>query len=182
MKLRRNCAALVAVLALVGCAATPAPNREAREVIELLDYYGHLATLPSNEQLRAYQDALANFEQQPGDMQRLHLALALALPRVPWRDDARVLQLIESIAEAPIDHASPRRDLALILHNLVSERLRQTRDEQRKAEDMQKRLQTLLVERQRQLQDEHRRVEDLQEKLDALRTIDRDTRHKTQHR
>jgi hypothetical protein len=182
MSLRCKFTALAAALSLIGCAATPAPEREAREVIKLLDDYGRLAALPPGEQARAFQDALTDFEQQPGEVQRLRLALALTLPRASGRDDARVLQLVESIAETPVDHASPHRDLALVLHRLIGERLRQARDDQRKAEDTQKRLQSLLVERRRQLNEEHRKVEDLQEKVDALRTIDRDTRHKTPSR
>lgn len=182
MSLHRHLAVWATLLALAGCAGTPGRNGEASEVIELLDYYGRLVAMPADVQVRAYQDAQTNFERQPGNLQRLRLALVLTLPRAPWRDDARLLQLIESIAEAPLDNVSPHRDFALALQKLVSERLRLLREEQRKAEDVQQKLQNLLVERQRQLREEHRKVEDFQEKVDALRAIDRDTRLRMQRR
>jgi len=182
MSLHRYLIVWTLLLALAGCAGVPSHSVEAGEVIELLDYYGHLAVMPADEQARAYQEAQTNFERQPGDLQRLRLALVLTLPRVSWRDDARVLRLLESLAEAPGDQASPRRDFALVLQKLVSERLRLLRDEQRKAEEVQQKLQNLLAERQRQLREEHRKVEDLQEKVDALRAIDRDMQIKMQRR
>jgi hypothetical protein len=182
MSLYRHLSILATLLALSGCAAVPEQNVEAIEVVELLDYYGRLATLPPDDQSRAYQEAQANFERQPGDLERLHLALVLVLPRAPWRDDARVLQLIESIAEAPLDRVSPRRDFAQVLQKILGERLRLLREEQRKAEEMQQKLQNQLTERQRQLREEHRKAEALQEKMDSLRAIDRDTHLKMQRR
>jgi hypothetical protein len=182
LSLYRHLVVWASILALAGCAGAPQKSVEAREVIELLDDYGHLVAMPADDQLRAYQEAQTNFEQQPGDQQRLRLALVLTLPRAPWRDDARVLQLIESIAEAPVDKISPHRDFALVLQKLINERLRLLREDQRKAEDAQQKLQNQLAERQRQLREEHRKVEVLQEKVDALRTIDRDTHLKMQRR
>lgn len=182
MKLLRNLAILLAMAVLAGCAGVPERNPETREVSELLDYYGRLAALPPDEQQRAYQEAKADFERQSGDMQRLRLALALSLPRAPWRDDAQVLQLVESIAETPGDRPSPRRNFALAIHKLVGERLRLLREEQRKADDAQQKLHGQLAERQRQLREEHRKAEDLQEKLDALLAIDRDMRLKMRRR
>lgn len=182
MSLHRYLVVWTILLALAGCAGVPRHSVEASEVIELLDYYGHLVVMPADDQARAYQEAQTNFEREPGDLQRLRLALVLTLPRAPWRDDARVLKLIESLAEAPVDQASPRRDFAVVLQNLVSERLRLLRDEQRRAEDVQQRLQNLLTERQRQLREEHRKVEELQGKVEALRAIDRDMQIKMQRR
>ena len=161
-------------LVLGACAGTHRHENEAQEVSGLLADYEHTLAMPASEQLSAYQQAQSAFEQSPGDLQRLRLALLLALPRVPWHDDARILQLIESIAEAPVSQASPRRDLAHLLHQIIGERLRLLRQEQQ----TQQRQRLLLVEKQRQLREEQRKAEELQEKLDALRNIDRDTRRR----
>lgn len=166
------------ILMLTACAGSHQQETEAREVASLLAEYDRVLALPASEQLTAYQQAQAAFEQSPGDLQRLHLALLLALPQAPWRDDARVLQLIESIAEAPTGEASPRRNLARVLHQIVGDRLRQLRHEQHKLEEAQQRYRSLLVEKQRQLREEQRKTEELQEKLDALRKIDSDTRRR----
>ena len=189
MSLYRYLATLATLLVLAGCAGMAEHGNESNQVIELLDYYSHLVVMPADDQARAYQEAQANFERQPGDLERLRLALVLTLPRAPWRDDARVLRLIEGIAETPLDQVSPRRDFALVLQKFLSERLRLLREEQRKAEDVQQKLQNQLTERQRQLREEHRKAEELQEKMDSLRAkvdslraIDRDTHLKMQGR
>jgi hypothetical protein len=113
--------------------------------------------MPADEQRREYQAAQAAFEQQPGDLQRLRLALLLSLARAPWRDDTRTLQLLAGMEAVPAGQPSPRRDLAVLIQKLVAER-------------------------QRQLREEHRKVEDLQQKLDSLRAIDRDTRQRRPRR
>jgi hypothetical protein len=157
MSMRRLLAALAFALLLGGCAATPWTSGEAREVIELLDHYDRVAAMTTEEQRREYQAAQAAFDKQPGDAQRLRLALLLTLPRAPFRDDARALQLLAGMEPVPPGQASPRRDLALLVQKLVAER-------------------------QRQVRDEHRKVEDLQQKLDSLRAIDRETRQKPPRR
>lgn len=144
-------------LALAGCAGTPWLSGEDREVIELLDYHEKLIGMAADAQRREYQAAQADFERHAGAAQRLRLALLLTLPRAPWRDDARALQLLDAIEAETADRSSPHHDLALLIQKLVGER-------------------------QRQLRDEHRKVEDLQQKLDALRTIDREMRQKPPRR
>lgn len=171
------------LMALAGCAGSPPQNvpagaevsvrDEAQAVSELLDYYRRVSGLPAADQLREYQEALASFERQPGEMQRLRLGLLLTLPRVAWHDDARALQLVDNIAEARLGRASPLRDLALIIQKFVTERLQQVREELRKSEDANQKLRGQLAERQRQVRDEQRKVEELEQKLEALRNIDR---------
>lgn len=152
-----RCLAVALSLALAGCAGTPWLSGEDREVIELLDYHEKLNGMAADAQRREYQATQAAFERQANDQLRLRLALLLTLPRTPWRDDARALQLLGGLEAVPADRPSPKRDLALLIQKLVGER-------------------------QRQLRDEHRKVEDLQQKLDALRSIDRETRQKPPHR
>jgi hypothetical protein len=157
MKPRRLLATAAAALLLGGCAATPWTANETREVIELLDFNQRLAGMATEEQRREYLAAQAAFDKQPGDTQRLRLALLLTLPRTAWRDDARALQLLAGMEAVPPGQDSPRRDLAALIQKLVAER-------------------------QRQVREEHRKVEDLQQKLDGLRAIDRETRQKPPRR
>lgn len=142
-----------AVIGTAGCASSPFGSGEAREVAELLDYYDRLNGLPPDELRREYAAAQTAFERQAGDAQRLRLALVLLLPRSPWRDDGRVLQLLGGLEPVAAERSSPRRDLALLLQKLVGER-------------------------QRLLRDEHKKADELQQKLDALRAIDRESRQK----
>jgi hypothetical protein len=157
MTARRLLLALAAALLLGGCAATPWTAAETREVVELLEFHDRLVAMPAEEQRREYQSAQAAFEKQPGDSQRLRLALLLTQPRAPWRDDARALQLLGGMEAVPAGQPSPRRDLAVLIQKLVAER-------------------------QRQVREEHRRAEDLQQKLDGLRAIDRESRQKPPRR
>jgi hypothetical protein len=157
MSARRVLATVAAALLLGGCAATPWTAAETREVIELLDFHDRLTGMAADELRREYQAAQAAFDKQPGDVQRLRLALLLTLPRAPWRDDARALQLLGGMETVPPGQPSPRRDLAVLIQKLVAER-------------------------QRQVREEHRKVEDLQQKLDSLRAIDRETRQKPPRR
>jgi hypothetical protein len=157
MNARHLLAALAVALLLGGCAATPWAPGEAQEVAELLDFHERIVALPAEEQRREYQAAQAAFDRQPGDLQRLRLALLLTLARAPFRDDARALQLLAAMEPLPPGQASPRHDLAVLIQRLVAER-------------------------QRQLREEHRKVEDLQQKLDGLRAIDRETRQRPPRR
>jgi len=150
-------AMLAAAGILGGCAATPWISGETREVVELLDFHERLVNMAADEQRREFQAAQAAFDKQPGDPQRLRLALLLTLPRVAWRDDARALQLLGGMEAVPPGQASPQHDLAVLIQKLVAER-------------------------QRQVREEHRKAEDLQQKLDSLRAIDRETRQKPPRR
>lgn len=168
----------IATSLLLGACSSVAVRTENDAVMEMLQQYGTLAALPLEAQQQEYAAAVAAFEGQPGDVQRLRLALMLSLPRAPWRDDARVLQLVESIAENPVAHESPQRDLATLIHRQTLERLRLLREEQARAEAFQSKLQGALADRQRQLAEEQRRASDLQHKLDKLLVIDRTSRRR----
>ena len=156
--------AVTLTLALNGCAGTPWVSGEGREVVDLLEYCERLNGMPPDEQRREHQAAQAAFERQAGDLQRLRLALVLTLSRVPWRDDARALQLLGGLEAMTADRPSPKRDLALLIQKLVGERQRQLREEHRKVDDLQQ------------------KFDALQQKLDALRAIDRETRQKPPRR
>ena len=158
-------AAAIVVALLTGCASTPTPPDEAHEVAALLANHERLATLKAEEQRREFLGAQAAYERTANDTTRLNLALAMLLPRAPWRDDARVQSLLSGIDAARGEQPSARHDLAQLLLRLVAERQRAQRDEQRKADQF-----------VHQLREERRKIEEMQQKIESLRTIDRETR------
>jgi hypothetical protein len=169
---------LALVLTLLGgCAGSPVPPSEAvpvdtlsfapdeaHEVATLLARHERLTTEKTDEQRREYNAALAAFERAPSDSTRLNLALTMLLPRVPWRDDGRVLNLLAGIEAVPRDRHSPRHDLAQMLLRLM----RALREDQRKAEQA---ASLLILE-------ERRKNEEMQQKIESLRAIDKDMRMK----
>lgn len=167
---------LCVVFALAGCASTPGQQTPVGEQVaaQLLDEYRRVLALPVEAQQREYQAAATALEQDPSSRQRLHVALLMTLPRAPWRDEARLLQLLDETTAGAKEDEAALRDLALLIQKLVIERLQLTREELRKAGEANHRLQNLLAERQRQLNDERRRGAELEQKVDALRSIDRD--------
>lgn len=151
-------ALLLAALLLVGCAGSPFRPDEAHEVAGLLADYRRAAALPGDEQRREVAAAQAAYDKAPSDATRLALALAMLLPQVPARDDARLQSLLGTIAAGTGGLASARYDLAQTLLTLVAER-------QRRQEQL-----------AHQLREERRRGEEMQQKIESLRAIDRDIR------
>jgi hypothetical protein len=160
----RSLFATLAVALIAGCASMLPPADEAHEVAAALAHYEHLAALKMEDQRREFNAAQAAHERTANDSTRLTLALAMLLPRAPWRDDARVQSLLGAIEAAPAGQRSARHDLAQLLLRLVAERQHTQRDEQRKIDQ-------LVV----QLREERRKSEEMQQKIEALRSIDRET-------
>lgn len=156
--------AILAMALVAGCTGIPPAPDEAQEVAGMLAGYERLATSKPEEQRREFVAAQAAHERAANDTTRLNLALAMLLPRAPWRDDARVQSLLGGVEAAPDGQRSARHDLAQLLLKLVAERQRAQRDEQRKTDQI-----------VQQLREEKRKNEDLQQKIDSLRTIDRET-------
>lgn len=146
-------------------APTPVPivdyARENAEVSALLAYYQALLSMPADELRREYQGTSQAVARDKTELSRLRLALLLCVPGIPWRDDARVLALLDRAAVRDSAVESPRRQFVILLQRLVAERQR----EQRRAED-------LAAEKQR----EQRRADELQRKLDAMLDIERNLR------
>lgn len=156
---------LLAALLASACAQLPSSWPEAPqaggETLELLDYYERLAGLPVEQQSVEYLAARGVFELEPSDANRVRLALTLSLPQAPWRDDDRVIGLLEPFEQTPREMAAPLRAVALLIRSAAAEQLRLREDRGR---------------RDAALRDEQRRNAELQRKLEALRAIERDRR------
>lgn len=131
-------------------APTPATDymKESAEVAALLAYYQELLDLPAEELKREYQSVSQSFARDRSELSRLRLALLMCVPGVSWRDDAKLLALLDGTAsrKAPPD-SSPRRQFIVLLQKLIAERQR-----------------------------EQKRADELQQKLDAMLTIERNLR------
>jgi hypothetical protein len=169
-------------LALGGCATSPPGGSTNRELEELLAFREDLLVMPAEAQDKAYQAALQELQRRPNDTARLRLALVLSLPRAPWRDDAKLLSLLEDI-EPDAGSGSMRRALAQLIRGMILDQQRLLREEKKRMttelqQAVREEHQRMLGERQRLLQAEQRRADELQQKLDALLHIDRTLRRK----
>ena len=143
MKRIRSLSAAVAVVLMNGCAAISWVPDEAHEVAGALADYERLATLKTEEQRREFNAAQAAYDKTANDTTRINLALAMLLPRAPWRDDARIQSLLGGVEASPDKQPSARYDFAQLLLKLLSERQRAQREERRKTEEMQQKIESL---------------------------------------
>lgn len=158
-----------------GCALVPERLAERSEVEALLANYRRLSSAALDVQRKEFLEAQSDNERSPDDSTRLRLALTYVLPGVPWRDDARVQQLLAAIETPAADQVSPRRDLALLIEKMLQSR----RDDLKKCEQRSDALREdrrKLEQRLELSREECKRAEVLQQKLDELRDIDRDLR------
>jgi len=137
--------------------AAPAPGvnhvKENSEVSALLAYYQQLLELPADELRREYLGTSQAFARERSELSRLRLALLMSVPGTAWRDDARLLALLEGSASNKSPPDSPRRQFVVLLHKLAAEHQR-----------------------------EQKRADELQQKLDSMLAIERDLRGKRTQR
>lgn len=160
-----------------GCTLVPERNANHTQIEELLAYFHRLSSAPPDVQRKEHLEAVTANDRTSDEPSRIRLAMTMMLPGVPWRDDARVIQLLNAADTGVTDRVSPYRDLVVLLEKMVQvrredarkceQKLELLRDERRKVE------QKLEVARE-----ECKRADVLQQKLDELRDIDRDLRDK----
>ncbi len=149
---------IAAAAALGGCALFPdtapvpvepvsvsAPGadyiRENAEVSALLAYYQDLLAMPAEELKREYQGIGQSFARDRSELGRLRLALLMCVPGAAWRDDARLLALLDGAASSKAPPESPRHQFIVLLQKLVAERQR----EQKRADELQQKLDSMLT-------------------------------------
>ncbi len=156
----------IAVAVVVGCAplptvepappaaepvSAPAPGtdyiKENAEVSAVLAYYQELLDLPAEELKREHQSVSQSFARDRSELGRLRLAMLMSVPGAAWRDDAKLLALLEGAASRKAPPDSPRRQFIVLLQKLAAERLK-----------------------------ELKRADELQQKLDSMLTIERNLR------
>ena len=157
---------------LSACASGPFQPDGASDVANLLAGYDHVAGLTADEQRREFSAALSAHEKLSNEKTRLGLALMYLLPRAPWRDDKRVLSLLERVEPGNAEHHSARHNFAQVLIRLIGERQRVERDDQRKLDLLNQQLR----EERRKADEARTKSDEAIKKLDSLRAIDRDLR------
>lgn len=115
--------------------------RENAEVSALLAYYQDLLAMPAEELKREYQGIGQSFARDRSELGRLRLALLMCVPGAAWRDDARLLALLDGAASRNVPPESPRRQFIVLLQKLVAERQR----EQKRADELQQKLDSMLT-------------------------------------
>jgi hypothetical protein len=164
-------------LLLQGCALPPERNTEHAQTEELLAYFHRLASSPLDVQRKEHLEALSANDRTSDESSRIRVAMTFMLPGVPWRDDARVIQLLSTSDAGAVDRVSSRRDLLVLLEKMVQVR----REDARKCDQKQEQLRDERRKVEQKLdasRDECKRADALQQKLDELRDIDRDLRDK----
>jgi hypothetical protein len=95
-----------------------------------LHRYGNLSAEDARRELAAMTQQLAK---QRTDSNRIRLATLYTVTRAGPQDDLRALQLLDNVAKS--GPGSPAvKQLAVVLHVQISERVRAVRDEQQKAD------------------------------------------------
>lgn len=150
----------IAVVALGGCTSfppsepepalpVPAPLaapatdylKENAEVSALLAYYQELLDMPAEELKREYQRISQAFARDRSELGRLRLALLMCVPGAAWRDDAKLLGMLEGAASRKAPFDSPRLQFIILLQKLVMERHK----EQKRADELQQKLDSMLT-------------------------------------
>lgn len=115
--------------------------KENAEVSALLAYYQDLLAMPAEELRREYQATGQSFARDRSELGRLRLALLMCVPGASWRDDAKLLTLLDGAVSRKAPADSPRRQFIVLLQKLVIERQR----EQKRADELQQKLDSMLT-------------------------------------
>mgnify|MGYP003546610629 FL=1 len=137
--------ALVPAAAPEPAGPPPAPVTEHMgenaEVAALLAYYQGLLAMTAEELKSEYQGISQTYARDRSELGRLRLALLMCVPGTEWRDDARLLTLLDGAVSRKTPPDSPRRRFAILLQKLVMERQR----EQKRADELQQKLDSMLA-------------------------------------
>jgi hypothetical protein len=157
--------AAVAAMTLAGCAALLPGAEVDQAVAEALQ----ASRSPAAEQKAALAKAQEAFAANSGDLNRLRLATLLVTLPAPLRDDARAVEILEPLADAP---SSGSGRFAALLSAQAAERQRLQREIERGAKENERLARERTgVERERAERD--KREDALRQQLEALRAIER---------
>ena len=162
--MRRLAAALS--LALCACAALDPRAARLADVDVVVADNLIAARAPASEQQAALARAQQSFMADPRPLNRLRVAMLLAVLSPPLRDEARAAELLEPIADAGTPGVGR---VAALLAVQIAERQRLARELERLTRESER----IARERERQDKERDRREEALRQQVEALRAIER---------
>ncbi len=115
--------------------------KENAEVSALLAYYQDLLAMPAEELKREHQGISQSFARDRSELGRLRLVLLMCVPGAAWRDDGKLLALLDGAVSRKAPPESPRHQFIVLLQKLVAERQR----EQKRADELQQKLDSMLT-------------------------------------
>jgi hypothetical protein len=152
---------------------------DAQEVQSLLAYAERMQAANAEDMRQEYAAVNQSFNRDRTESTRLKLVLLLSLPNAPVRDDARLLNLLETSLSHTQPPEAPRHQLVTLLMRLSAERIRHVgalRDELKKVDAQAKDEQRREEEEHKRTDELQKRADELQSKLDKLLAIDREMR------
>lgn len=153
---------------------------EAEEVQMLLAYFQRMLSVSAEDLRREFTAVSQVFGRDKAESARFKLALLMSIPGASFRDDARLMALLDGSASRAQSPESPRHQLLTLLTRLNGERVRQVaveREGLKKLEAELKETQRRAEEQQQRAEALQKRADELQQKLDKLLAIDREMRH-----
>lgn len=153
---------------------------EAEEVQMLMAYFQRMLSVSAEDLRKEFTAASQVFGRDKTESARFKLALLMSIPGASFRDDARLVALLDGSASRALSPESPRHQLLTLLTRLTGERVRQVaveREGLKKLEVDLKEAQRRAEEQQQRADALQKRADELQQKLDKLLAIDREMRH-----
>lgn len=153
---------------------------EAEEVQMLMTYFQRMLSVSAEDLRKEFTAVSQVFSRDKSENARFKLALLMSIPGASFRDDARLVALLDGSASRGLSPESPRHQLLTLLTRLTGERVRQVaveREGQKKLEAELKETQRRADEQQQRADALQKRADELQQKLDKLLAIDREMRH-----
>lgn len=194
-------AGLALVLVLSGCellqpfeAHEPAPSVQVEiaqpvaNVESLLLYFQHIRRMPAASFEREHEAVQRAFTEEPSELNRLRLAMVLALPNTPVSDSARALELLGPLIK---DDRARLHRISVLIGTLLEEQRRlattmnvtqQRLDEvmntyqqdrrrhESSVQDLQRKHETNIQELQRKYETS---LQEVQKKLEQLKSLER---------
>lgn len=137
-------------------APLPVEIQESR-VDDLMREYEQLSQLPVSALVVEYQHASQVFLQTGNNLERVRMAMLLALPTSPFHDTTAALSLLNSYPKDVKVAPSVLSDFAHFLATLLVEQQRST---------------TALLDLKQKLKEGQKRTDDLQNKIDAIKSME----------
>lgn len=110
------------------------------QVEELMQYYDYLRKQPAAELVKEYDKARQNLAQSRTDVNRVRVAMLLALPNAPFHDTAAALGLLNEVVKETKTASHGVRGLASMMAMLIAEQQelsQKLKDEQKRADALQ---------------------------------------------